>query len=219
MKGKSLITFFLIILACGGCVSPRVVTAWQPGTPEPDAYNRILVAAIPRDKSDTALRMILERQAVDYLSDRKVDAASSLELFGPDGFRLFAEEAAYVALCKKGIDAVLTFAEVDVSQSITHEKSFGKKSSSVYYYDHIWNYRKMYDSATPATMTGSSNLLWECILFDLNSLEPRAVLLMESRNGEDHKVAKDRLVKDIISKMIKEKIIKAKVRHEPQKAF
>ena len=219
MKGQTWSTLFLLSILCGGCISPKVVTVWQPDDTEPHAYNQILVAAITRERNDNARRATLENQAVNYFSDKGIDAVSSLDLFGPEGLRLFAEEAAYVALCKKNIDAVLTIAEVNASQSVVGEKNFGKRSSSVFYYNHIWNYRNRYEDSQPGSMPGTPDFLWECILFDLNSLQPRAVLVVKSIKGEDYKATEDRIVREIISKMIKEKIIKAKVKQEPRKAF
>ena len=219
MKKQPLTALTLIILACWGCASPRVVTVWQAEGPAPDAYNRILVAAITKEKRDTSLRVTLEKYAVGYLFETGVDAVSSLQEFGPDGFKLFAEEAAYVALCKNGIDAVLTFAEVNVNQSVIHEKNVGKRLSSVYYYNHIWNYRNQYEESEPEKNPPASDYLWECILFDLNSLQPRTVIIVRSVNGENPEEIKDMLVKYIINRMMKEKVIKAKVKQKQPKAF
>jgi len=219
MKRHSWSIFILTTLVCWGCAAPRVVKVWQPWDPEPIAYNNILVTAITRHKADTTNRAILERHTVDYFSEKGVEAVSSLALFGHDGFRLFAEEAVYAALCKKGVDAVLTLAEIKESESIPHENSFGKKSTSVYYYDHIWNYRNQKEVSPNVITPITSNYVWECILFDLNTLQPRTVLLVRPMNDDGYKTTKERLVKEVINKLIKEKIIKAKAKQDSLKAF
>ena len=203
----------MLVVAPGliSCTLPRVTTVWQSGSLQPVAFDRILVAAITINKNDT-LREALEQQFTGLLGDAGIDAISTYKEFGPGGFSFFAEEAAYVALCERGVDAVLTFAQTYPSYSEELMKGVGRKYSSVFYYNHIWNYRNLSDSLRQNTWV-AERIVWECILFDLNSLEARSVMLVKSVDGNDYEVSAELLAKNVINKMIKEKVIQPKEKH------
>ena len=207
----------LIIFLLSGCASERIVTVWKAENQLPVTYDRVLVAGIISDRKDDSARVEIENKLIADLAAKGIKAVSSYQEFGPAGLRMFNEEATFVALCDSGIDAVLTFAQVEQASSEELEKGHSKKYSSAYYYNRIWSYKnlpiKTEEEKQPVPY------VWECILFDLNALQPRMVLVVRSRQGEDYKVTEERLVKEIINKMIKEKIIKGKEKPESRKAF
>jgi hypothetical protein len=203
---------FVFCLVLAACASPRVTLVWKTEHVAPPSYNKILVAGITSNNNDS-MRLQLEEQVVAQLQALGLNAVSSWKQFGVGGLRELGEEATYVALCDSGIDAVLTFALVEPSLGPTLAKGSIKKYTSTYYYNRIWNYHKL--SGSGATIP-PAEYLWESILFDLNSLEPRSVL--QAKAPED-KADIGMMTEQVIGKMVKEKVIRKQRRTESLKAF
>lgn len=102
---------------------------------------------------------------------------------------------------------MLTLALVEQPQSTTLAKGPAKKYTSAYYYKRIWNYKNISIDTTHNVPATPGSHVWEGILFDLNSLEPRCVLLVKPFDNDDIEKSIARLASELIKKLIAERII------------
>ena len=196
----------LIIFLLSGCASERIVTVWKAENQLPVTYDRVLVAGIISDRKDDSARVEIENKLIADLAAKGIKAVSSYQEFGPAGLRMFNEEATFVALCDSGIDAVLTFAQVEQASSEELEKGHSKKYSSAYYYNRIWSYKNL-----PLKTEEEKQrvpYVWECILFDLNSLQSRAVLLARPYDNGNFGSSSAMLAGEALNRLFREKIIR-----------
>lgn len=174
-----------------------------------------MVAVILNEKNDSA-RAGFEQMVVYRLQKIGYHAVASSSEFGPGKLSRLNEEATYLSLCDNGIDAVLTFAEVDRSAKPSIKKGIGKNYAHLFYYERIWNYRKIRDNATSKTV--SAPLEWECILFDLVSLQTQAVLRIgETDTSQESGVAylADKFIQKMISVKALGKMAKTSINPKP----
>jgi hypothetical protein len=121
---------------------------------------------------DVSFQKEIEQYFVNNLKGLGYHAVSALNEFGPKGLSNFGEEATYLKLCNKGIDAVITIALINKEKEISG-KSYNASGYPVkYYYNRIWNYKNMQNEFSNE-YSGQDNFYWEIILFDLVTLEPQ----------------------------------------------
>jgi hypothetical protein len=197
----------LAALCLGGCISSRIATVWKVEPSTPIRYHNIMVAGIP-PQTDDSLRTRIERTAVNSLSDLGYYTISSIREFGAYGLKSLNEEATYLTLCDNGVDAVLTFALVAEPYATTLEKGTSIKYTNTYYYNRIWNYRKLQDLQARSNQAGKCKYKWEVILFDLATLQPQCVLQSQSMSEADAIRSIDVTTARFISRMLHEKVIK-----------
>lgn len=210
------ILVLVLVLMVGGCAPPKVALIWKTEQAAPPVYNKILVAGIVREGNDST-RKEVENEVVTRMNAIGLRAVSSATTFGSAGLRDLGQEATYLALCDSGVDAVLTFALVEVDNGSALVKGPARKYTSGYYYDRIWNYHRL--SRPGQTGTGTTAFVWEAILFDLNSLEPRGVLQARPFHPVEGSSGIAQLAEQVINKMMKERIIRKQRRPEQLKAF
>jgi len=158
-----------IISLSAGCLASKVTTAWRNEHPSDFPYQKIMVAAIMKEDSDS-LRIRVERQVAAKLNQLGYYAVSTAEEYGRYGLETLNQEATYLSLCDNGVDAVLTVALVADSSSADLKEGGFKKYTALYYYDHIWDYHNA------GKLEGVAKLKWEMILFDVNQLQPQFVM-------------------------------------------
>ena len=196
--------FVLFGLLTTGCHSPRLSTVYEPGSIIPVHYNKIMVIGINKKGNDT-LRAQLEQQLVNQLRAIGYTAISSFREFGRDGLRGLGEINTYQKLCYNGIDAVLTVSLIDQSNKAYKHSALNKKHPGAYYYDRIWNYRKIQDEGGSGSIP---RFVWESILFDLGSLKPLCVMQTAGYTNADINKDINELPQWIIARMLREKIIR-----------
>jgi hypothetical protein len=178
---------------------------WKTDTQQLTPYNKIMVVGIIKEEDDS-LRSQVESQMVDQLTALGYYAVSSLKEFGRYGLSNIGEEGTYLKLCDNGIDAVLTLALIDQANKSYDKKGLNTKYTYTYYYNRIWNYRKIQND------TGNSPVVhryrWESILFDLGSLQPQCVMQVKTPLDISSQHTAAVLSGYIISQMVNEKIIK-----------
>jgi len=185
------------------CVTPRIQTVWKAETPLPYRYNKILVVAIVPAGNDS-LQSAVERQTVQKLQSYGYDAVSYLDGFSIYEIGQLTQEAAYFTLCNKGIDCILTLAKCDPASTVPLKKGAVVKYPASFYYDHIWDYHNL---ANDKTSEKRNNMVWESILFDLNSLEQQSVIQVDRINSLNKANETGWVSKNVIARMLKEKII------------
>ena len=192
-------SYLLILLFTGlltGCGTSKFTTVYKPDIERPATFKKVLVAAISGEQLPDSMRQRLELNTVDALAQKGYTGISYFKEFGKSGMELFEEEAAYLFLCEQGVDAVLTIAMVDDKKSLRHPAT--PKYTSRYYYDRIWSYKGIGQQ-----QTSIANPVWEAVLFDLASLEPRGVIVADTKEIplQDLSVA-------LVNKMTKEKMLR-----------
>ncbi|OSZ77082.1 hypothetical protein CAP36_11715 [Chitinophagaceae bacterium IBVUCB2] len=201
---RKLIILIILSSFLQSCVTPRVETIWKAEYPLPYQHKKILVVAIVTGNNDS-LQAEIEKAMVQQLVSYGYEAVSYSNGFSVYEMSRFTQEAAYFALCDKGIDAVLTLANVDPSLTISLKKGTRTRYPASFYYNHIWDYRNL---KTGPIDNKSKPSVWECIMFDLPSLEQQSVLQVKSLSPLKKQNEAIWLSQNIIGKMVAEKIIR-----------
>jgi hypothetical protein len=192
-----------LCLALYGCSSSNITTVWKNQHAYPGKYNKILVAVI-LSREDTAVRGEIEKQFQQSLEELGYPTISSYSEFGPAGFTDLGQEDTYIKLCNKGIDAVMTIAMVDKRKDGLPGPRDAFTSPTVYYYDHIWNYKRLQLPAADE----NSFYTWEVILFDLSTLQPHYIMQTKPFNGTLKQALGNEFWKDMTRKLVKERFLK-----------
>ena len=206
---KRLLSLLLFLLLVIGCSTYRSASTWKVPGRFTKQYNKLLVVGIVHD-SDLTLRQKMEAQFVSDLQDLGYMAVSALAEFGPNGLSNLAQEDTYLMLYSKGIDGVVTLALIDKRKEEQFIPAQVVYRSSMYYYDRIWNYRKIRADVQNAALPSADAeaYRWESIFFDLTTLEP--VFTIQTKSFEP--LAADeqahRYGKTILSSMVKNKVLK-----------
>jgi len=211
---KNLLLICCISISISGCLSKKVFTAWKVQNTLPTTHHKILVAGIVKDKNDS-LKLKIEDELIRNLSELSYNAVTIRSEFGPKGLSDLSQEATFIKLCNNGIDAVLTMTLIDQEKQAADKSGKFPINTSYYYYNRIWNYPTM---QADLSKTGSFKKLyiWECILFDLYTLEPLCVIQTKPFTpGKENKAA---YINKILDKIKKEKIL-VKQHISPRKAF
>jgi hypothetical protein len=153
----------------------------------------------------------MEDHLVEDLKQLGYRSVSAMQEFGPNGLVNVEQEATYVKLCGRGIDAVLTIALLDKKKESNSVKTSDRYSSSIEYYNRVWNYRNiaanLMDSS--ANTIGNKRFFWETMLFDLSTLSP--VYLVKTRSFPPP--FSDAIAHDygrlIVGSMLRKKVVKA----------
>jgi len=194
-----------LLIFCG-CSSPRISTTWKTEPVFQERYYRILVVAI-LPEADSLLRRSIETEAAKSLSGYGYYAVSALSIFGPKGLAASSQEETYLKLCNKGIDAVLTFALVpELENTIVNTGHYIRPNS--FYYDRMWNYRKMQSAPDFAVL--DKKYIWETIMFDLLTLQAISVIRTYPLADYPHNEITNKLPGLVFKRMIKEKLIQQK---------
>lgn len=164
-----------------------------------------------------SLRIATEKCFTGELRNLGYNAVGAYNEFGPGGLKNLSEEATYISLCNKGVDAVITVALVGQTKNKKYQGGESFQKSNIYYYQRIWNYRHLQPDSIPAA-ENLSPYFCESILFNLRTLEAECVLqsrLFHSIAGQN--LPPD-LEKKMIKKMLKERVLK-KQNHNHLKGF
>lgn len=211
---KKLLLFCCISIGISGCLSKKIYTAWKVQHTLPATHRKILVAVIPNDKKDS-LKLKIGDGLVRNLGELGYNTVTIKGEFGPGGLSNLSQEATFIKLCDKGIDAVLTMTLINHTKFAEDKSGKFPINTSYYYYNRIWNYQKMQADLSEAE-SSKTRYIWECILFDLYTLEPLCVIQTKPFNpGKENKAA---YIYKILDKMKKEGIL-VKQHPSPRKAF
>ena len=201
------ITLALILILLGGCSTSNIITVWKNQHAFPGKYNKIMLVGIV-NINDTGLRHNLENRFSESLESMGYNTVSSISEFGPNGLRDLSQEATYISLCNKGIDAVITVALTEKVREISSEPAAAYIHPARYYYNHVWHYRegqlRLPRESSDSIMTYS----WEMILFDLSTLEPHYIAQTRPFTGTVRQSIDQEFWHGIIRKMTKERYLK-----------
>jgi hypothetical protein len=207
----------LVTLVLQACISPRVQTIWKADQQPLYRYKKILVVAIMPEYDDS-LRAVVEEETVRQLAGNGYQAISYR-----DGFSIYeisettTQEAAYFTLCEKGIDCILTLAKVDPALTVSLKKGTRARFPAYFYFNHIWNYRQL----ATTTVSPNTDQIWECILFDLQSLKQQSVLQVSRLSGLQKEKEAAWIAQRIVGKMLTDSALVNKIpgKQTPLKGF
>lgn len=214
---RAFFLLFVAALAVFGCAHPHVVTTWKPVNTKHILLNKILVTGIVQD-TNLALRRLMEQQFVTDLKSRGYNAVAATEEFGPGGLANLQQEQTYQKLCGQGIDAVLTIALLDKKKEQKYVPARVHYYSSLYYYNRVWDYKKIRADLQnqPDSNSKDTQYLWECILFDLSTLQPLYSAQTRSFDPALTTSEAQGYANRMVNLLLKEKLI---AKPEPVKAF
>ncbi len=167
-----------------------------------------MVVSIVKEEHDS-LRTVMEQQLTVRLNELGNPTVTYEQEFGHNRLKGLGEKNTYLELCDKGIDAILTVSLIDLSKKAYQKKnSINEKYPAAFYYDRIWNYRKLQEDTAGQEPLNDRRYVWEAILFDLGSLQPQYVWQTTEFSPGDIIKESIELPQWIIHRMLKEKIIK-----------
>lgn len=201
---KKLLIIYCIIVLFSGCLSKKITVSWKADHISGPVPDRMVVVGIIKADNDS-LRTEIEDGLVKYLTDLGYSAVSALKEFGTKGLSDLSQEETYLKLCNRNIDVVMTIALIDKLKQEKFSKSHSPASISYYYYNTIWNYKKMQADLSAEALDANTRYMWECILFDLNTLEPLCVV--QTRSFKPGNENKSFYLTRILDKLKREKIL------------
>jgi hypothetical protein len=202
---------FICMFMCG-CSSRFIVTTWKsPNAFGNTGYDRILVAGIIND-GNGSLQLEMETYFVNHLKALGYNAVSSVNQYGYRGLARLGHEETYRKLCTEGVDAVLTIALIDKTKEPHYKPNEGIKYPANYFFDRVWNYEKIQAIADSSLYNAGTQQFWECILFDLSTLDPRCTIQTRSFVPLTEQSTRDEFVNQIVQKMVKERVIRKQKR-------
>ena len=210
MKSTTYTLFLALGIVLGGCSTPSFVSQWQSPQSNSNQYKKIMVAAILPYHSDS-LRHEIEQNLTDEIARLGYTVVPSSTEFTTAELKDLSEENTYVALCNKGIDAILTVAFIPDSFR-KKELPKNEKYPAAFFYREIWKYRDFQQLGKDA-----KKFQVDAILFDLEMLQPKTAL--ESSKAIDTEIEgwKNKLAVNLVNSLQKQRSL-TRVKASP-KAF
>lgn len=97
-----------------------------------------------------------------------------MDEYGQKDLANLEEEATYIKLCERGVDAIIYIALLDKAKDELKVSESFKYNSNLFYYNRIWNYRKIAANLSDTSFDTQplKSFFWEGILFDIQTLAP-----------------------------------------------
>jgi hypothetical protein len=211
MTRTGVIYMLIAVVLLSSCTTSHLARSWKAPNTQQRNYNKIMVVGAMKS-ADTGLRRRMEIMFVNELKSVGYNAVSSLEEYGPKGLANLEQEATYIMLCNRGIDVVITIALIDKSKQDQAEHTTNRSYSELYYYNHIWNYKKIQADLTDTnTFVGPANRFFiESILFDLQTLQPVYVVKTKLLSPISINTIQEQYAKLVIKNLLYYKVL---IRH------
>jgi hypothetical protein len=168
---KTRIIILLLIILGYACTPSAIHSSWTPVSRHPATVSKLLIAVILPEK-DSLLRRKLELQFSADLNKMGYYAVSASQEFGKESLMKLEQEQTYLALCEKGIDAVMTIAVLDKVKGENELHGRMRGYSNIQYYNRIWNYKHAYKDEVLMKPADGKSLFMEVFVFDLKMLQP-----------------------------------------------
>jgi hypothetical protein len=168
MKHIKYLVLFAAISLLAACSSTKVTSSWK----SPDvssqtlSMKKIMVAALLPDRNRD-LQKSMERQLVDELKSKGMDAVSAYEVYGPKYFPQ-DEHQAVNKLRETGVDGFLTIVLLDKNKEENYNPGYSQIAPVGYYRNWFGYYRTIYGRVyTPGYYTSQTKYYWESNLYDV----------------------------------------------------
>jgi hypothetical protein len=163
-----------IMLVCiallAGCGSTEITSSWKAENAQIKEYNKILVIGIMSD-SNRDLRQNMEKDLVQDLKAKGLNAVSAFDEFGPVAFKRMSEQQVNDQIKKKGYDGVITISLLNKKKEKSYVPGSVFYTPFAYNYSYFWGYYSdMYDRVyEPGYYETGTDYLWESNLYDLSN--------------------------------------------------
>ena len=163
---------YLFLLAAisllAACSSTKVTSSWK--SPDVTSQNlkvkKIMVAALLPEKN-RELQKSMERQLVDELKSKGIEAISAYEVYGPKYFPQ-DEQKAVNKLKESGVDGFLTIVLLDKNKENSYNPGYSQIEPVGYYRNWYGYYRTVYGRVyQPGYYTTQTKYYWESNLYDV----------------------------------------------------
>ena len=168
MKNIKNLVLVAAISLLAACSSTKVTSSWKSpdATSENLSMKKIMVAALLPDKN-RELQKSMEKQLVDELTAKGIQAVSAYEVYGPKYFPK-DENKAIEKLQSSGVDGFLTIVLLDKSKEKSYNPGFSRIAPVGYYRNWYGYYRTVYGRVyTPGYYTTQNKYFWESNLYDV----------------------------------------------------
>ena|SRR5450432_193388 len=199
MKNVKYIFLFVAISFLAACSSTKVTSSWK--SPDVTSGNlsmkKIMVAALLPDKN-RELQKSMERQLVDELKSKGIDAVSAYEVYGPK-YLPGDEHKAINKLQESGIDGFLTVVLLNKSKEKSYNPGYSQIVPVGYYRSWFGYYRTVYGQVyTPGYYTTQNKYYWESNLYNL----PGEKLIYSAQSQSFDPSSVDKLANDYGVKLV-----------------
>jgi hypothetical protein len=168
MNNVKYVVLLAAISLLAACSSTKVTSSWKA----PDvtfsslSMKKIMVAALLPDKN-RELQKSMERQLVDELNSKGINAVSSYEVYGPKYFPQ-DEHKAVNKLKESGVDGFLTIVLLDKSKEENYNPGYSQIQPLGYYRNWFGYYRTVYGRVyTPGYYSTQTKYYWESNLYNV----------------------------------------------------
>jgi hypothetical protein len=196
------IKYFALLAAISllaACSSTKVTSSWK----SPDvtsgslSMKKIMVAALLPDNS-RKLQKSMEKQLVDELKTKGVNAVSAYEVYGPKYFPQ-DEKKAVDKMQESGVDGFLTIVLMDKSKEQNYNPGYSQFQPLGYYRNWFGYYRTVYGRVyTPGYYTSQTKYYWESNLYNV----PAEKLIYSAQSESFDPSSVNKLANDYSGKLI-----------------
>lgn len=168
MKHIKYLVLLAVISLVAACSSTKVTSSWK--SPDVTSGNlsmkKIMVAALLPDRNRD-LQKSMEKQLVDELKSKGIQAVSAYKLYGPK-YLPQDEHKAINKLQESGVDGFLTIVLLDKNKEQNYNSGYSQIEPVGYYRNWYGYYRTVYGRVyTPGYYTTQTKYYWESNLYDV----------------------------------------------------
>jgi hypothetical protein len=200
------------------CSSSHIILAYKNPNIREHTYSKIVVVGILKNNNDS-LRARVEKMFADDLRKIGYNAVAASDEFASENFAMTSQAETYRELCLKGVDAVITVALVDPSREkiIRPSRVYGYPNN--YYYERVWHYPEILADLSAPAIRPTPHYFWECILFDLATLEAQCTVQTKAFRWIDEKRISRDFENRVIGRMTKAHVLNPRPPASNPKAF
>lgn len=169
MKSIKLLMLFATISLLAACSTTKITSSWKSSdvTAVNLSVKKIMIAALLPDK-DRELQKSMEKQLVEELNSKGINAVSAFATYGPKYFPQ-DEQKAITKLRELGVDGVLTIVLLDKNKEEKYNAGSSRIAPVGYYRNWHGYYSTIYSRVyNPGYYTSATKFYWESNLYDLN---------------------------------------------------
>ena len=199
MKQIKYLVLFAAISLLAACSTTKVTSSWK--SPDVTSGNfsmkKIMVAALLPEKNRD-LQKSMEKQLVDELKSKGVDAISVYEQFGPK-YLPQDEHKAVAKLQESGVDGFLTIVLLDKNKEESYNPGYSQIQPVGLYRSWYGYYRTVYGRVyTPGYYSTQTKYYWESNLYNL----PTEKLVYSAQSESFDPSSVNQLANDYSGKLI-----------------
>ena len=199
MKTVKYLVLFAAISLFAACSTTKVTSSWK--SPDVTSGNfsmrKIMVAALLPEKNRDSQKS-MEKQLVDELKSKGVDAISVYEQFGPK-YLPQDEHKAIAKLQESGVDGFLTIVLLDKNKEESYNPGYSQIQPVGLYRNWYGYYRTVYGRVyTPGYYSTQTKYYWESNLYNL----PGEKLIYSAQSESFDPSSVNQLANDYSGKLI-----------------